>query len=71
MHLVRVRSGAFSAQAEVAALVRRLSAGEVDLDGTEAELERIEQGEQPYAVVGRSSPPTIDRRSTCPSPMGP
>ena len=49
MHLVRVRSGAFSAQAEVATLVRRLAAGEVDLDGAEQALSRIEQGDQPYA----------------------
>jgi uncharacterized membrane protein YjjP (DUF1212 family) len=48
VHLVRTRSGAFSAQAEVATLVRRLGAGELDLEGAEAELLRIEQGEQPY-----------------------
>lgn len=49
MHLVRARSGVFSAQAEVATLVRRMNAGEIDLEGVEAELRRIEQGEQPYA----------------------
>jgi uncharacterized membrane protein YjjP (DUF1212 family) len=48
MHLVRVRSGTFAAQAEVATLVRRLTAGQLDVDGAEAELDRIEQGEQPY-----------------------
>ncbi|MFN8520698.1 MAG: threonine/serine exporter family protein [Chloroflexota bacterium] len=49
MHLVRARSGSFSAQAEVATLVRRLGADEIDLAAAETELTRIERGEQPYA----------------------
>lgn len=48
VHLVRDRTGEFAIQAEVAALIHRLRTGDLDLDGAEAELDRIEQGRPTY-----------------------